>query len=205
MAAPTADAAKHGSIYDITKAAGFERVTFTGDADGGCAIYSVCGYNGVVSYRISGTPHGALFLTRSRSGKVRASASYKTKGVTTTRVTPPPDQAAADCTQTLKHNTDVFDMVSRGSTNSLLMLTYHATGIDYLDTHCAGPNEGAVSDAGVLPEALFRTKDFFRGAKPALTLAGAQPFRAGGFSSRIDWKLRFKMKARACSPRCRLP
>jgi hypothetical protein len=136
---------------------------------------------------------------------VRATASYRTTGITTTRVTPPPDQGSADCTETLTHKTDVFDLVSRGSANRKLMFTYHASGPDYLDTHCAGPNEGAVSDAGVLPEALFRTKDFFNGTKPAFTLSGASPFRAGGFSSTIDWKLRFKMKARACSPRCRLP
>jgi hypothetical protein len=203
--APTADAAKRGSIYDITKATGFERVTFTGDQNGGCELYNVCGYTGVVNYRTSGKPHGTLLLTRGKHGKVSAHASYRSKNVTTTRVSPPAGQGGTDCTETLTHKTDVFQLASRGSTNSQLVFTYHPDGPDYLDTHCGGPNEGAVADAGVLPSGLFKTSDFFRGTKPIITLSGATPFRAGGFSSTIDWKLHFKMKARACSPRCLLP
>src|SRR3954470_14416645 len=46
--APTAEAAKRGWIYDITRATGFERVTFIGDDAGGCDLYGVCGYSGQV-------------------------------------------------------------------------------------------------------------------------------------------------------------
>jgi hypothetical protein len=158
----------------------------------------------VVSYKIAGRPHGTLVLTRGSHGKVRARASYRIRGVTQTRVTPPPGQGG-DCTETVAHKTDVFEMLSRGVANDKLMFTYHAAGPDYLDTHCGGPNEGAVSDAGVLPSGLFKTRDFFKGPTPGLSLKGATPFRAGGFSSTIDWKLQVKMKARACSPRCALP
>jgi hypothetical protein len=198
----TADA-KRGSIYDVTRATGFEKVTFTGDADGGCDLYGVCGYSGTVSYVISGKPRGTLRLTKGKNGKVTARASYKTNGVTHMHVTPPPDQGSA-CDVTLHHNTDVFDLHSRGSHNQLLMFTYHPSGPDYLDTSCAGPNEGAVSDAGVLPSALFQPSDFFGGTSPSFGLSGSTPFRAAGFSSTIQWKLQYKMKARACSPRCQL-
>jgi hypothetical protein len=203
--APNAYAARHGSIYDITKATGFESVTFTGDENGGCVLYKVCGYSGDVGYAISGKPKGTLLMTRSKDGKVKGRATYKSVGLTRTRVTPPSDQPGPDCTQTITHRTDTFDLFSRGFRNDKLMFVYHAVGADYLDTKCTGPNEGAVSDAGVLPEAIFSTKDFFKGTKPSFTLKGATPFRAAGFSSTINYRLTFKMKARACSPGCRLP
>ena len=203
--APNAEAAKRGWIYDVAKASGFERVTFVGDDAGGCALYGVCGYSGVVSYKMGGTPKGALYLARSRSGKFEGRAVYKSKGVTTTTVTPPPDQAPSDCTQTIAHKTDTFDLFSRGSHNDRMMFVWHAVGPDFLDTKCTGPNEGAVSDAGVLPQTLFRTRDFFDGTKPAFTFQGSNPFRAGGFSSSIKYRLSYKLKARACSPHCPLP
>jgi hypothetical protein len=202
--APTAEAAKRGWIYDVTKATGFERVTFIGDDAGGCDLYGVCGYSGQVGYEISGKPKGTLRLTRSKSGKVRGHASYRSDGVTATRVTPPPDQDAPDCTQTIHHGIDTFDLFSRGSHNSRLMFVWHQVGPDFLDTKCTGPNEGAVGDAAVLPQALFRTKDFFDGTKPSFTFKGSNPFRAGGFSSSIKYRLTYKLKARACSPNCRL-
>jgi hypothetical protein len=201
---PTAEAAKRGWIYDIKAASGFEHVAFTGDKAGGCELYNVCGYKGDVRYRLSGTPKGTLRLTRSRSGKVEARATYRSRGLTTTRVTPPADQQRADCTQSIAHDTDTFDLFSRGSHNARLMFVWHAVGPDFLQTKCTGPNEGAVSDAGVLPQALFRTRDFFDGTKPVFTIKGSTPFRAGGFSSGIDYRLHFKLKARACSPHCRL-
>jgi hypothetical protein len=204
MAFAPAASAKNGSIYDFATAKGFERVTFTGDADAACAQYGVCGYAGTVTYTIGGKPHGKLFVTRSHSGNVKGRASYKTTGVTRARVTPPPGQGA-DCTDTISHKTDVFSLGSAGSQGRSLLLNYHAFGVDYLDTTCAGPNESAVADAGFLPLGIFKASDFFRGARPQLTMSGSQAFRAGGFSSVIDWNLSFKVKARACSPNCRLP
>jgi len=202
--APSADAAKRGWIYDVKAATGFEHVSFTGDQVGGCELYDVCGYSGDVRYRISGAPKGTLRLTRSKSGKVEGRATYRTKGVTTTRVTPPPENGGPDCTDTIAHNVDTFDLFSRGSHNDRLMFVWHAVGPDFLQTKCTGPNEGAVGDADVLPQALFRTRDFFDGTKPSFTIKGSTPFRAGGFTSAIDYRLHYKLKARACSPHCRL-
>jgi hypothetical protein len=203
--APSAEAAKRGWIYDVTKASGFEKVSFIGDENGGCVLYGVCGYSGQVGYEISGKPKGTLLVTRKKSGKIEGRAIYKSKGFTSTRVSPPPEQSGPDCTQTIAHKKDTFDIFSRGSQNDRLMFQWHSVGTDYLDTKCTGPNEGAVSDAGVLPEALFQTDDFFDGTKPSFAIKGATPFRAGGFSSNIEYRLQFKMKARACSPRCVLP
>ena len=61
--APTAQAAKRGWIYDITKATGFETVTFEGDQNAGCELYDVCGYSGKVGYKISGKPKGKIVVT----------------------------------------------------------------------------------------------------------------------------------------------
>jgi hypothetical protein len=201
---PAAADAKTGSIYDVTFAKGFERVTFSGDQDSSCAQFAVCGYQGTVTYRIGGTPKGKIFLTKSRSGKVKASARYTTTGSTETSVTPPaPDTT---CTDTVAHKTDVFTLNSSGPKFQSLLLAYHAgAATDYLATGCPGPTEKDVAAADALPEGIFRAKDLFRGAKPVFSLSGATPFKAVGFNSTIEWDLKFKAKLRDCSPNCKLP
>jgi len=199
---PATAAAKTGSIYDVTKASGFERVIFDGTQNGGCELYDTCGYTGRVKYTIGGKPQGKLVLTRSKSGKVRSTARYRTNGVTTVRVNPP--DSSAPCTDTVRHKTDVFTLNSQGSHNQNLLFSYHPFGPDYLDTKCGGPNEGTVSDAGVLPRGVLSPKKFFKGNRPSFTLTGAYSFRAAGFSSAIDWNLSLKLKARACSPHCKI-
>jgi hypothetical protein len=200
--APAAAAAKTGSIYDITSAKGYERVTFDGTQNGGCELYDTCGYTGTVKYAIAGKPQGKLVLTRSKSGKVRSTAHYRTHGVTTVRVNPPDNSGA--CTDTVRHKTDVFTLNSDGSHNQNLVFSYHPFGADYLDTKCGGPNDGTVSDAGVLPRGVLSPKTFFKANRPSFTLTGGYSFRAAGFSSAIDWRLAFKLKARACSPHCKI-
>ncbi|MEA2430527.1 MAG: hypothetical protein QOI19_1000, partial [Thermoleophilaceae bacterium] len=175
--------------------------TFDGTQNGGCDLYNTCGYAGTVTYTIGGTPHGKILLTRAKNGRVKATARYKTAGVTRVHVTPPDGGAA--CTDTISHTTDVFSMSSQGSHFQNLVLNYHPSGADYLDSTCAGPNEGAVSDAGVLPRGVFQPKAFFKGNRPKFTLSGGYSFRAAGFSSAIDWKLSYKLNERACSPRCK--
>jgi hypothetical protein len=199
--APAAASARTGSVYDVTVAKGFERITFDGDEHAACSQYDTCGYSGVTTYRIGGTPHGALRLAHGKNGHWSGFARYKTGGVTRSRVSPP--GTASDCTDTVRHGRDVFSMESIGSHNQTLALSYHPVGPDYLDTICGGPNEGAVGDANILPRGTFKARDFFKGPKPRFTLTGATPFRAGGFSSTIEWNLTFKLKARACSPHCK--
>ena len=200
--APAAATAKTGSIYDITGASGHERVTFDGTQNGGCELYDTCGYTGTVKYAVSGKPTGKLVLTRSKSGKVRATAHYRTNGITTVRVNPPDNSSA--CTDTVRHRTDVFTLNSQGSRNQNLILNYHPTGPDYLDTKCGGPNEGTLSDAGVLPRAVFSPKAFFKGTRPGLSFSGGYSFRAAGFDSAIDWQFHYQLKARSCSPHCKI-
>jgi hypothetical protein len=199
---PAAAAAKTGSVYDVTKAYGFERVKFDGTQNGGCELYDTCGYTGTVKYAFGGKPHGKLVLTRSKSGKVRSAAHYRTNGVTTVRMNPP--DSSAPCTDTVHRRNDVFTLNSAGSRNQNLVLNYHPFGPDYLDTKCGGPNEGTVSDAGVLPRGVLSPKAFFKGNRPSFTITGAYSFRAAGFSSAIDWRLTFRLKARACSPHCKI-
>jgi hypothetical protein len=68
-----------------------------------------------------------------------------------------------------------------------------------------GPTERDVADANALPEGIFTAKDFFRGATPKLSLGGSTPFTAKGFKSSIEWNLKFRLRARECSPDCKLP
>jgi hypothetical protein len=201
---PAAAQAKRGSIYDVTKASGFERLTFSGDADSSCAQFSVCGYSGVTNYKIGGTTKGTLVLTRTKKGKVSARASYKAGGTTTTTVTPP--APGADCTDAVSQPKDVFSLTSSGSSFKSLLLAYHVpTTHDYLKTQCMGPTEQDVADANALPEGIFTAKDFFRGATPRLSLGGGTPFKAKGFNAGLEWNLKFRLKARDCSPDCKLP
>jgi hypothetical protein len=198
---PAAASARTGSVYDVTFAKGFERVTFDGDSNAACGQYGTCGYSGRTTYRIGGKPHGTLKLARGKNGHWSGFARYKTSGVTRSRVSPP--DGGGDCTDTVRHKKDIFSMESIGSHNQTLALSYHPVGPDYLDTICGGPNEGAVGDAGILPRGTFKARDFFKGPRPRFTLTGATPFRAGGFSSAIEWNLTFRLKARACSPHCK--
>jgi hypothetical protein len=201
---PAAAQAKRGSIYDITKASGFERLTFTGDPDSSCDEFSVCGYEGTTTYRISGTPKGTIIVRRTKSGKVSGKASYKTKGVTTTKVTPP--APAADCTDTVPHTRDVFGLSPSGPKFNSVLLTYHRGATDdYLKTQCMGPTEADVKAANAQPEGLFRSRDFFSGTRPKFNLGGGTPFRAKGFNVSVEWDLKYKAKARDCSPDCKLP
>lgn len=201
---PAAADAKRGSIYDLTKAAGFERVTFSGDADSNCAQFSVCGYSGVVTYRIGAKPKGRIVLTKSPSGKVKGSARYTSEGASKARVTPP--GGGSDCTDTVSRTADVFSLSSSGSRFQSLLLAYHAgAATDYLKTACTGPTEADVAAANALPEGLFRAKDFFRGRKPGFALSGATPFTQAGFKATIEWNLSFKTRQRDCSPNCKLP
>src|SRR3954451_25473754 len=91
---PAVATAKTGSIYDVTSASGFERVTFDGTQNGGCELYDTCGYTGTVKYTMGGKPHGKLVLTRGKNGKVRSAAHYRANGVTKVRVNPPDSSAA---------------------------------------------------------------------------------------------------------------
>jgi hypothetical protein len=202
---PAADAqARRGSIYDMTKATGFERITFSGDMDANCLQFNVCGFSGTATYRISGTPKGKLTLTKDHNGRVNSAGTYRTNGVTTSNVTAPP--GGEDCTATKVHKHDHFSMLSSGSKNQSLRLTYHAIGgPDYLDTSCNGPSEADADNANALPEGIFSAKDFFRGRKPSFGLAGSTPFQQGGFNATIEWNLKFKARERDCSPKCKLP
>jgi hypothetical protein len=204
LVAPAGAAAKTGSIYDMTRAAGFERVTFTGDADSSCATYGVCGYSGTVTYSISGAPRGTIVLARSRSGRVSGGATYRTHGTTRATVTPPAGSGAT-CSDTESHPTDVFSLGSAGSSLRNLLLTYHGAGDDYLDTRCPGPNEIDAAAAGALPEGRFKASDFFRGPTPRFGLSGGSPFKSGGFNATSEWRLKFKATGRGCNPRCRIP
>jgi hypothetical protein len=201
---PAAAQAKRGSIYDVTKASGFERLTFTGDPDSSCVQFNVCGYSGVTNYKIGGTTKGTLVLTKTKKGKVSARASYKANGKTTTTVTPP--APGTDCTDTVTHPKDVFSLTSSGSSFRSLLLAYHVGATqDYLKTQCMGPTEADVADANALPEGIFTAKDFFRGTRPRLSLGGGTPFKAKGFNVSIEWDLKFRLKNRVCSPDCKLP
>jgi hypothetical protein len=197
-----ASAAKSGSIFDITSARGFERVTFEGLPQGQCEQFATCGYKGVVTYEISGTPKGTLLLARSRSGRYSGGATYRTHGVTTSDVSGP--EGTAPCSDTVAHKADVFSMTSLPNSAPTVLLSYHDGGDDYLTTACAGPTEAQVGKAGGVPDGTFAAGSF-RNKRVKWTLSGGQPFKANGYQATSEWDLKFKGRGRYCNPHCRIP
>jgi hypothetical protein len=200
--APAAATARTGSIFDITKATGFERVTFTGDSAGGCESQGVCGITGTVTYTIGGKPQGSIVLARSRSGKMTGGASYRTNGVTRTSTSGP--GTTPPCSDTFSHRVDVFSIASVGPGFHNLLLSYHSGGGAYLDSACPAPDESDLAAGGALPEGSFPAKEF-HGPRLRFSMKGGQPFTAHGFSAASDWSLSFRAQARDCNPNCRLP
>src|SRR4051812_2291844 len=143
----------------MTQATGFEKITFSGDMDANCLQFNVCGYSGTVTYTISGKPKGILTLTKTRSGRVNSAGTYRTNGKTTANVTGPPGSQPCQETTTVKK--DHFGMLSSGSKNQSLVLTYHSGGgTDYLESTCNGPSEADADNANALPVGIFKAKDF---------------------------------------------
>lgn len=202
LALPAAASAKTGSVFDMSRASGFLRVDFKGDAAASCADFGVCGYSGTVTYRIGGKPHGKLVLAPSRSGRITGDAKYRTSATTESRVTPPPGGQA--CTATVAHKTDVFSADSLPHSIKTLLLSYDVPGTDILRTKCPGPSEQDAADAGALPEGTFKASGF-RGKRVRWGLSGAQPFSGGGFSATSQWNLKYKATGRFCNPHCKLP
>jgi hypothetical protein len=200
--APAPALARKGSIFDLTQARGFEKVTFKGDVAAGCMARGTCGFRGTVKYTISGKPKGLIVLARTASGKLVGDARYKTKGVTTSRVTDP--ASATPCRYEHAFTHDVFALRSTGSKFQNLLLSYHPGGGHYLDAGCPGPNERDLRNADALPAGSFMAADF-HGPKLGFSLSGALPFEGAGFTATSAWNLSFKAMARACNPNCRLP
>jgi hypothetical protein len=200
--APAPALARKGSIFDLTLARGFEKVTFKGDSAAGCAARGTCGFRGSTTYRIGGKPKGTIVVARSNTGKITGDARYQTKGITRTRVTEP--GSATPCTYEHAFTHDVFALRSTGSKFQNLLLSYHPGGGHYLDVGCPSPNEKDLRGAGALPEGSFRAADF-HGPKLGFSFSGSLPFTAAGFSATSEWDLSYKAKARACNPNCRLP
>jgi hypothetical protein len=199
---PAPALARKGSIFDLTQARGFEKVSFKGDAAARCTSRGTCGFRGSTTYRISGKPKGIMVLAKGKGGKLVGDARYKTKGVTHSRVTEP--GSATPCTYDHEFTHDVFGLRSTGAKNQNLLLTYHPGGGHYLDAGCPGPNEKDLRAQGALPEGGFKAADF-HGPKLGFSLSGSFPFMAAGFSSTTQWDLSFKARARACNPNCTLP
>jgi hypothetical protein len=199
---PAAASGATGSIFSMTAARGFERVTFTGDSAASCEQFGVCGYTGKVEYSIGGTPHGTIVLARSRGGKISGGATYRTEGSTSATVTPP--GGAPACSDTITHSTDLFSAASQPHSVKTLLLSYDTAGDDFLATTCPGPTKRDAALAGALPKATFSASGF-HGKKLRFGFGGSVPFKGHGFTATSEWRLSFRAAGRSCNPRCAIP
>jgi hypothetical protein len=198
-AAAPASATTHQ--YKFTQAEGFVRVTFEGDQAAGCADRGVCGVTGTVEYRFGGRPrNGFLDAVFNGSRPTRAAGGFSTNGATTA------DVATAGveqhCVDSVPRASDAFAMIRSGSA---MRFTWHGafsgTGDDYLNTHCQGPSEDDLAQAGSLPNARFSYKPL-RSKYSTFAAKGQARFSASGFANTVEWNLSYALTRRACSPRC---
>lgn len=201
LIAPAAASAKTGSIFDFTRAEGFDRVAFKADP-ATCEQFGTCGYSGTVKYSVTGKPRGTLVLARSRTGRITGGATYRTEGTTSASVTGPADTPR--CSDVVSRKTDLFSAASLPHSIKTLLLSYDTPGYDFLATKCAGPTKKQVAAAGALPEGTFQAAGF-RNKRVKWGMSGGQPFTVGGYSATSTWKLSFKAAGRFCNPHCAIP
>lgn len=185
----TAAAATPGkTVYDVVKASGTERVTFSADT-ATCAQFVTCGFGGSVNYTFGGTPSGRLVLNQSRSGRISGSAAFGSHGTTVSDVT-----SGAVCQDTVRHKREEFSIDSR-TPRGRLLFGLHGGKTDYLATDCAGPSEAALAHDHALPSGKFK-HNAFNALHTAIGLQGTASFREAGYVGKVTWKLKYRVKRR---------
>lgn len=180
-------------VYKITRASGYIRADFRGDQNAGCQDRGVCGYVGAVQYLFGGRPRSAeaFLLLDKRSGFV-GGGNFRTTAATLAKVAIP---GSDDCTDTVAHSADNFQLARRGTK---ITVTFHNaqadTGPDYLNTRCPGPGEVDLTFAQALPTGTFPVKSF-KALKVDIVLAGQKSFTGGGFGGTASWNVHFTLQA----------
>jgi hypothetical protein len=174
--------------YKVTKAEGSETATFQGDGTPVCASAGLCGVSGTVSYTFTHVNNGfatVTVLTRGHRHAGFGDFEFGIDGTTTSNVS----QAgvAQPCTDTVKHRSDILDVLVSGShvLFGLHAINADAFSGDYLDTHCAGPTEEDMVAARVLPAVEFPLKSLKR---RSLTwqFGTNTPFHSGPFTGTLQ-------------------
>ena len=185
-------AARQRSTYSVTKAAGTEKVSFSGDPST-CARFATCGYQGTVGYRFSGASRGKLVLVRDSRGRITGMGTFATRGTTTANIT-----AGAPCADSVRHRSEIFSL---GSTRGPLLFRLHGGRTDYLATDCAGPTETLLEAQRALPEGSLK-RSHFEDARTSFITSGSSVFRAQGYRGTNTWRLRYAVTRHRCSPHC---
>jgi hypothetical protein len=173
--------------YRVTKATGSEVATFQGDGTSTCANAGLCGTSGTVSYTFGNANGGfALVTVISRGHRHTGIGDFEfgTDGTTSANVS----QAgvAQPCVDSVKHRDDSLDVFISGSRVGFGLHGFNADLLasNYLDTHCAGPTEGDMLAARVLPAVSFPLKTLKR-HRIDFQIHSNLPFHAGPFTGTL--------------------
>lgn len=188
-AALPATAAAERTAYSISKASGFQQLTFEDDPET-CARYGVCGEGGMVTHRFGGDPGpGKLVLTR-KGRRQRGSATFGSSGRTRATVSGP----SGSCRDTVTRGREWFSL--RGSIERLLF-RFHPRGFgrDHLRTDCATPTEANLARDSALPAGSFEAKDFDN-QRTSFRLEGKSVFNDRGYRGELRWELSYAIRRR---------
>jgi hypothetical protein len=164
-------------VYKITRASGYIRADFRGNENAGCKDRGVCGYDGAVQYLFGGRPRSAeaFLLLDKRSGFV-GGGNYRTTAATLAKVAIP---GSDDCTDTVAHSADNFQLLRRGTK---ITVTFHSAQADT-----------GLTLAQALPTGTFPVKSF-KALKVDIVLAGQKSFTGGGFGGTASWNVHFTLQ-----------
>jgi hypothetical protein len=192
-AALPASASAERTRYSIVKANGSEELSFESDS-ATCANFGTCGDSGTVTYRFGGEPgKGSLVLDRNRRGRIKAHASFRSKGTTKASVT----SSTGTCTDAVKRRREVFSLTT-GSRLSRLLFVFHdspGTTPDYLRSDCLTPTEAHLARQDALPQGTFPAKNFDN-QRTSFRLSGEASFRDRGYRGSVKWSLGYRVKRR---------
>jgi hypothetical protein len=196
--APPALAAKTHTTnyaYKVTKAEGTETATFQGDGTSACANAGLCGYSGTVTYTFAHPTRGAAIVTVVSRGHRHTGFgdfSFGTDGTTTSNVAEA--GVAQPCVDSVTHHFDTLDVLVSGSR---VLFGFHAFNAgelssDYLGTHCAGPTEGDMALARILPAVVGPLKVLNR-PRVNFEIHSNSPFHIGPFAGTLKVDAAYSM------------
>jgi hypothetical protein len=209
-AAAEAKTSERATLFTITRAIGYVRVTFHGDEAAGCRARGVCGVSGRIKRSYERPSFGQLFWLRA-GPRTQALYAFVDEGRGTIRADVGTDGSPERCVDVLRTGGDTFELEPTRS--GRLRFVWREVdpddgfivGADHEDdevpaedlfanpfgTRCAGPELRDLKGALPTGEIPFRV---LRSRRSQFHLKGELPFAAGGFAGTVDWNLRYGLR-----------
>ena len=202
-----AKASERITLFSITRAVGYVRVTFHGDEAAGCRARGVCGVAGRIKRKYERDTFGQLLWFR-RSTRTQVLQAFIDEGRGTLTADVGVEGSPERCADRLRTGFDHFQLEPRGGRLRFVWRDLEGgwvIGADHEDeevpaedrfpnpfgTRCPGPELGDMAAALPRGDIPFRV---LRSRRSQIHLAGELPFAAGGFAGTVDWSLRYGLR-----------